>query len=183
MANNCWNYAVLLGDKAALDEIQERFSKYNDFNYFLHFGDYVLKKETSQKVNELNDDAYLYGTKWWDFNIDERTDSTMTISGDSAWSPPLELLRQISEVYNVTIEGEYNECGMDFGGFFYCEDGCLEDRDMTYFEYQLESDRDWAINEVIDNLSDCDEEFDESEYPQLTQQEKEYIKEQLKQRA
>jgi hypothetical protein len=179
MANNCWNYAVLSGDKAVLDDIQERFSKYDDFNYFIHFGDYVLKKETQTNT----DDYYLYGTKWWQFNIDERTDNTMTISGDSAWSPPLELLRQISEVYNVTIEGEYNECGMDFGGFFYCEDGCLEDNEMTYFEYQLESDREWAINEVIDNLSDCDEEFDESEYPQLTQQEKEYIVEQLKQRA
>jgi hypothetical protein len=175
MANNCWNYATISGDKLALDEIQERFSKYGDFNYFIEFGDYVLKKETKTST----DDYYLYGTKWWDFNIDERTDLSLTISGDSAWSPPLELLRQISEVYNVTIEGEYNECGMDFGGFFVCEDGCLEDREMTYFEYQLETDREWAINEIIDNLEDCDEEFDEDEYPQLTQDEKEYIKQQL----
>lgn len=179
MANNCWNYAVLLGNKAVLDEIQERFSKYDDFNYFIEFGDYVLKKE----VATSKDEYYLYGTKWWQFNIDERTDNTLTISGDSAWSPPLELLRQISEVYNVTIEGEYNECGMDFGGFFYCEDGNLEDREMTYFEYQLESDREWAITDLIDNQLDWDEEFDEDAYPQLTQKEKEYIKEQLKERA
>lgn len=179
MANNCWNYAVLSGDKAALDEIQERFSKYNDFNYFIHFGDYVLKKETPTNTEEY----YLYGTKWWDFNIDERTDNTMTISGDSAWSPPLELLRQISEVYDVEIEGEYSESGCDFGGFFYCEDGCLDDNQMTYFEYQLESDREWAITDLIDNQLDWDEEFDEDAYPQLTQQEKEYIKEQLKERA
>ena len=175
MANDCWNYAVLLGDKAVLDEIQERFSKCNDFNYFIHFGDYVLKKETPTNT----DDYYLYGTKWWDFNIDERTDITMTISGDSAWSPPLEFLRQISEIYNVTIKGEYNECGMDFGGFFTIEDGCLDDRCMEYFDYQLESDRDWAINDLIDTLSDRDEEFDEDAYPQLNKKEKEYIKEQL----
>ena len=179
MANYCWNYAVLSGGKAALDEIQERFSKYNDFNYFIHFGDYVLKKETPTNTEEY----YLYGTKWWDFNVDERTDVTMTISGDSAWSPPLELLRQMSEVYNITIEGEYAESGMDFAGFFTCEDGCLNDNEMTYFEFQLEGDRDYAINEVIDMLSGLGEELNEDEYPQLTQQEKEYIVEQLKERA
>jgi hypothetical protein len=54
---------------------------------------------------------------------------------------------------------------------------------MTYFEYQLESDREWAINDLIDNVLDWDEEFDEDAYPQLTQQEKEYIKEQLKKEA
>jgi hypothetical protein len=181
MANNCWNYAVFSGDKDALDEIQERFSKYNETNYFTEFGDLVLKKEMQEDYSSLSfDECYQYGTKWWDFNIDERTDNTLIISGDSAWSPPLELLRQISEVYNVTIEGEYNECGMDFGGFFVCEDGCLSDNSMTYFEYQLESDREWAINDLIDNVLDWDEEFDEDAYPQLTQQEKEYIKEQLK---
>ncbi len=178
MANNCWNHAVLSGDKAALDEIQERFSKYGDFNYFIEFGDYVLKKEVATSA----DDYYFYGTKWWEIEM-ERTDVTLTISGDSAWSPPLELLRQISEVYNVTIEGEYNESGMDFAGFFTCEDGNLNDNEMTSFEFQLEEDRDYAINEVIENLLDCGEEFDEDEYPGLTEEEKEYIVEQLKQRA
>ena len=182
MANYCYNYAVLSGDKAALDEIQERFSKYNDFNYFTEFGDYVLKKKMEDDYKSMtHDKAYIYGTKWWEFEM-ERTDVTLTISGDSAWSPPLRLLHLISSEYGVNIEGEYNECGVGFGGFFTIEDGCLDDRCMEYFDYQLESDRDWAINDLIDNLSDCDEEFDESEYPQLTQQEKEYIKEQLKQR-
>jgi hypothetical protein len=176
MANNCWNYAVLSGDKAALDEIQERFSKYGDFNYFIEFGDYVLKKETKTST----DHYYLYGTKWWDFNIDERTDLSLTISGDSAWSPPLELLRQISEVYNVTIEGEYNECGMGFGGFFSAYEGGLDDNQMTYREYQLECDRDWAIQDIIDDLESFEEEFNEEDYDYLTQEEKEYIKKQLK---
>jgi len=178
MANYCWNSAVLSGDKAALDEIQERFSKYEEFDYFIKFGDYVLKKETPISTK----DYYSYGTKWWEFQI-ERTDISLTISGDSAWSPPLELLRQISEVYNVTIEGEYAESGMDFAGFFTCENGNLNDNEMTYFEYQLELDREWAINEVIDNLLDREWPINEDDYPQLTQQEKEYIKEQLKQRA
>lgn len=179
MANYCWNYAVLSGDKDVLDEIQERFSKYDDFNYFIHFGDYVLKKETPTNTEEY----YLYGTKWWEFNIDERTDITLIISGDSAWSPPLELLRQISEVYNVSIEGEYAEPGMDFAGFFTIEDGYLNDNEMTYFEFELVSDREYAIDNLIDMLSGLGEELNEDEYPQLTQQEKEYIKEQLNKAA
>lgn len=179
MANYCWNYAVISGDKAVLDEIQERFSKYDDFNYFTHFGDYVLKKETPTNIEEY----YLYGTKWWEFDVNERTDSTLTISGDSAWSPPLELLRQISEVYNVEIEGEYAESGMGFAGFFTCEDGCLNDNEMTYFEYELESDREYAIDNLIDMLSELGEDLNEDEYPQLTKEEKKYIKEQLNKEA
>lgn len=184
MANNCWNYAVISGDKAALDEIQERFSKYNEFNYFTEFGDYVLKKKMKDDYKSMtHDECYIYGTKWWDFNIDERTDITLTISGDSAWSPPLRLLHLISSEYGVNIEGEYNECGCDFGGFFTIEKGTLDDNCMTYFEYELESDREHAIRSLIETLSDNQEEFDESEYRGLTKEEKEYIVEQLNKAA
>ena len=181
MANNCWNYAVLSGGKAALDEIQERFSKYDDTNYFTEFGDLVLKKEMRNNYSEMtHEECYQYGTKWWQFEMDRSDDNTLIISGDSAWSPPLTLLEEMSSVYKVTIEGEYNECGMDFGGFFKASDGILSDNYMSYFEYQLETDREWAINDLIDNVLDWDEEFDEDAYPQLTQQEKEYIKSKIK---
>jgi len=45
MANNCWNYVTISGDKNVLDKIQEKFSKYDDFNYFTEFGDSVLNKK------------------------------------------------------------------------------------------------------------------------------------------
>jgi hypothetical protein len=176
MANNCWNYVTISGDKNVLDEIQERFSKYDDFNYFVEFGDYVLKKENKISI----EDYYHYGTKWWEIHMERSEDNCLIISGDSAWSPPLELMTELSKVFPVVIEGEYNECGMDFGGFFSAYEGGLDDNQMTYREYQLECDRDWAIQDIIDCLESFEEEFNEEDYDYLTQEEKEYIKKQLK---
>jgi hypothetical protein len=182
MANNCWNYVTISGDKNVLDKIQEKFSKYDDFNYFTEFGDSVLNKKMLDDYSNLNhEEWYMYGTKWWDFDVERSDDNTLIYSGDSAWSPPLELMRVITDVYPVSINGEYSESGCDFGGFFSCEDGNLSDETMTYREYQLETDRDWAINDIIDEFAYWDvdiEELDSCDY--LTEEEKEYIKEQIK---
>jgi hypothetical protein len=88
-------------------------------------------------------------------------------------------MTELSKVFPVVIEGEYNECGMDFGGFFSAYEGGLDDNQMTYREYQLECDRDWAIQDIIDDLESFEEEFNEEDYDYLTQEEKEYIKQQL----
>lgn len=180
MANYCWNRALITGPKETLNIIEERFKKYyemQDFT-FTEFSRMVLgldpevvpEHETS---NEMFSRIYTYGTKWWSFEIDG-DDEWLELRGDSAWSPPLGLLTMMTEVFDVRIEGEYSECGCDFGGFYTIENGECEDNEMTYFEYELVSDRKEAIGRLI---NDMNEEFIDMEYaekhnkPHLTEEE------------
>ena len=180
MANYCWNRALITGPKETLNIIEERFKKYyemQDFT-FTEFSRMVLgldpevvpEHETS---NEMFSRIYTYGTKWWSFEIDG-DDEWLELRGDSAWSPPLGLLTMMTEVFDVRIEGEYSECGCNFGGFYTIENGECEDNEMTYFEYELVSDRKEAIGRLI---NDMNEEFIDMEYaekhnkPHLTEEE------------
>jgi len=159
MANNCWNWVKITGPKETLDIIEERFKKYNDWQgTFTEFSRMVLGLESDvvpehETIDEMFDRIYTYGTKWWDFELDG-DDDWLQISGDSAWSPPLGLLTKISEVFNVKVEAEYEECGMDFAGFFTAENGEYEDREMTCFEYELENDRKTAIERLIEHINE-----------------------------
>lgn len=161
MANNCWNWVHISGPKETLDIIEERFNKYyemKDFT-FTEFSRMVLGFDPEvvpehETNNELFNRIYRYGTKWWDFDIEMRGDDWMNIIGDSAWSPPLGLLTMMTNVFDVKIEGEYSEPGCDFGGFYTIENGECEDNEMTYFEYELESDRKEAIGRLIDQINE-----------------------------
>lgn len=179
MANNCWNWVHITGPKETLDIIEERFEKYNNWEgTFTEFSRMVLglDPEVVPEHETLNDSfsrMYTYGTKWWDFEID-RDDDWLELRGDSAWSPPLYLLARISEVFNVKVEAEYEEPGMDFAGFFTAENGQYEDREMTCFEYELECDRKNAINRLIDQINEdwFDFKYAEDNYKQhLTEEE------------
>lgn len=81
------------------------------------------------KQQELNKETYGYtdwygwcvdnwGTKWTPNFAFELSDDGTTIEfqGDSAWSPPCELLRYITEKYPVYVEVSYTEEGMFFIG-------------------------------------------------------------------
>lgn len=180
MANYCWNRALITGPKETLDIIEERFKKYHEMKdfTFTEFSRMVLGFDPEVvPEHETNDELfsriYRYGTKWWDFDI-ERGDDWMNIIGDSAWSPPIGLLTMMTNVFDVKIEGEYSESGCDFGGFYTMENGECEDNEMTYFEYELESDRDNAIGRLIDDINDdcIDFDFAEENYKQhLTNEE------------
>ena len=167
MANHCWNWAKITGPKETLDIIEERFNKYyemKDFT-FTEFSRMVLGLEPDvvpehETNDELFNRIYRYGTKWWEFEIERGVD-WMELRGDSAWSPPIGLLTMMTKVFDVKIEGEYSESGCDFGGFYTMENGVCDDREMTYFEYELESDRDNAIGRLIDDIN---EEFLEIKY-------------------
>ena len=159
MANSCWNWVHISGPKETLDIIEERFNKYDEMQdfTFTQFSRMVLGIEPDvapdyETISEMFSRIYSYGTKWWAFEI-ERGGDWMEIRGDSAWSPPLGLLTMITKVFDVKINGEYSEPGCDFGGFYSIEDGECEDRQMTYFEYELECDRKNTIGRLIDELN------------------------------
>lgn len=160
MANYCWNWACIEGSKETLDIIEERFKKYDEMKKFTFtdFGNMVLGVEceaeiADETIDQMFGRIYTYGTKWWDFTLDRQSPDVLCITGDSAWSPPLNLLTMMTKVFDIKIDGEYSESGCDFGGFYSIKDGVCDDREMTYFEYELESDRDNAIGRLIEDIN------------------------------
>ena len=151
MANYCSNNVTFTGKKEDIETLYQRFQKYNECEYFTHFAEMVLGKPLSLVDDKF--DGYAYGTKWWDFDIRLGEDE-LTISGDSAWAPPLQLIAQITKVFDVEAYGDYYECGMDFAGDYSAHDGVLDDNEMTCFEYDLLSDKDYAIERLIEDIND-----------------------------
>ena len=155
MANNCWNHVVFNGDTAQLKKLHEKFQSYNKTNYFTEFGDFVLGigkiGDTTEVFEKRHKDAYYtYGTKWWEFDLDDHEEGAedFTIAGDSAWSPPISLVERICMVYNLTAQMEYEENGMNFAGFVEFDNlGITTNREMSADEYAYENDvSNWIEN-------------------------------------
>tara|TARA_R100001510_G_C7653328_1_gene211451 strand:- start:775 stop:1521 length:747 start_codon:yes stop_codon:yes gene_type:complete len=121
MANYCYNSVQIFGKEKTLKKLQDKFNYYEKTNYFVEFGDYILDKKFNPEDKER--DYYEYGTRWWDFetdldskNFNKNDECTLNISGDSAWSPPVKLIREICNKFKVGAEMFYEESGNDFMG-------------------------------------------------------------------
>ena len=156
MANNCWNYVVFNGDATQIKKVRSKFKEYDKTNYFTEFGDFVLDigkiGDTTEVFEKRHEDAYYaYGTKWWEFDLEDHEEGSeeFTIAGDSAWSPPVNLVEQICIHYNLNAEMEYEESGCDFAGIVeFNEKGIIDHKEMTYHEGRYADD----INSWMDNL-------------------------------
>lgn len=168
MANYCYNYVTISGDKETIKKIADKLSSYEQCNYFTQFGDYVLGKiENLLGFTIEGRDGYEYGTRWWEFEMDISPDGTLlTLSGDSAWAPPMELIRGISEVYKIYAELDYEEPGMDFAGTYHVEKGeVMLDEYLTYGEYKYRAGEDefWSSclihriydEETLEEILEC----------------------------
>lgn len=153
MANNCMNWVNIYGKDRILDKIEKKLQSYEDHKgSFLEWGDEIIDLEPLEYDTRS---FYHYGTKWWNFEI-ERSRGQINVSGDSAWSPPSELIRLICEKYKVSATIEYEEPGSDFGGSMeFDEEGEVVDEvDMTYDQWRYhDSDGDY-INCICENLHD-----------------------------
>lgn len=100
-----------------------------------------------------------WGTKW-DAPGDEKIDdpmpshlgyvSTVTLSFDTAWSPPIEFYNRLIDQFGFEIEADWNESGMCFCGRLY-KSGVT--RDWSYSGDNLDGIPDdvielWQLNEV-----------------------------------
>src|SRR5690606_9094983 len=132
--------------------MRERFTEevYKSTAYFTHFCDIVLGIDKSEGFYHslTYEEAYKYGTKWFDFYIDDDQPDMLVISGDTAWSPCLELSREISKAFGVSIEHHYVEEGMDFAGYRKYSNGeCMEEYESTVSEYYW---KELSFNEFIE---------------------------------
>jgi len=86
-----------------------------------------------------------WGTKWdaSDFFITRHDDGTLDMTFNTAWSPSLEVTRQLSEDFpSLQIRHFYEECGMCFEGVAAFAGGEMQDncRDMPSFDTDEETE-------------------------------------------
>lgn len=160
MANYCDNYVVFSGKKENLERLMANIQKAQGLNSenqgLLYYHTYWIVLDQPKPEEEL--DVYEeFGSRYLmvqDMDlVDYGDDSTLTISGYSAWSPTSKLFLRISEVYDLSFDSEYSESGCDFGGFFSGNRGKVtDDREYTYKQY------DWLQRdfESLELELDCD---------------------------
>lgn len=151
MANLCDNHVHIHCTNTKTKHIIENiFQQYEDCILFKNFGALV----EGNPINKPKHDNY--GTRYWDFTIDaDASRDTIYIYGVSAWSPPLQLLIELSKRFDIEITGEYSESGMDFGGNYSISKGDYNyHNEYTYLEYLLHNDHEYAWTSIMDNIAD-----------------------------
>jgi len=89
-----------------------------------------------------------YGCKWYEseLEINDSTDTSVSVSFETAWSPPTEWLRKVAKDYpKLTFELDYEESGMCFKGLLRVKGK----------EIQEDSIREW-----FGECYECDKEYD-----------------------
>lgn len=155
MPNYCWNWVGFEGNKATLKKL------HRDIEDGLNQSDGYLTKLANYLFNENNTDEDIlslydtYGTKWWDIDQNDLDDEMLIVGGTSAWSPPTHFVRRITEKYKVMATIEFEECGCDFGGTETYIDGEVREQIMmTYNEWTYLNDRSYALDRMIEDVSD-----------------------------
>lgn len=110
----------------------------------------------------------VFGSRWFHPYWERHSATHGVLSGDSAWSPVSEFFRKLSDVYQLRIESEYEECGCDYGGWFDCINGQVtRDKTVSYNAYQfIERDTEFLYSLIedaeegyYDSINDMDEDF------------------------
>jgi len=146
MANDCWNSVSITGDLGTLEKLMEKFNSLE--NGFLHTGNYY----TMFEGDDYKD--HDFDSKRLDCSSVEIYEGKIVFDGDSAWTPPLEFYRLLSEEWGVTVDVTYDERGMDFAGHSVFNQGELEiEEEFTYWEYLYLKDNDNFYYEAEDCMS------------------------------
>lgn len=163
MANNCYNYIHVEGRKEEILKLKNKFSNN------------LLEKDKGRDGGMLDlvsltnwkegcDIYKLAGTKWFDVDIEQTDDETLIISGDTAWSPALELFVMLSKEFQaLKITYDYEESGCDFGGWAEISNGEIEDNSYTFWEYKFKRDYSFACEIAVDEIKYLIEDGLESE--------------------
>jgi hypothetical protein len=119
MPNYCNNDIAITADAETLVRLEAALDKDQLLKFAKDYGDGIGAWDATE----------LYGTKWEPEIIGFDNDGeTITITCESAWSPPLGALQMILEMPGVTYaECVYSEPGMDYCGIWRCG----EDTEVT----------------------------------------------------
>lgn len=164
MANNCYNYITLSGSASEIQIFSEFLNSHKgengEENTLLYLN---LKRSFAEEITR-NDAG------WFDMDLHEyhESEEEFIISGDSAWSPCLELFTAISEKFpNLEIRYEYEEGGCDFAGWAEIQNGQCADNCFTFWEGRKQTDYDHALSQATEEAQTYDgteEEFLDEEF-------------------
>lgn len=122
---------------------------------------------TPPESYETEDDWYHWnvenwGTKWEAgcIDIEDKTDSSITLYFDSAWSPPLAFYTAMEEKHNFEVLAYYFEEGMAFCGKY--QDGFNEEYSVPKTVAEVEQNIPEDIDEVF-GISCLVESYEEDE--------------------
>lgn len=153
MANNCYNSIVITGDAQQIKDFKNLINP----NRNAMFDGEELSSALYGKYGRDSSDG-----RWLDFRMtnqdeeEEINNEFIRLSGDSAWTPMLEMFTKISKEYSFTIRYEYEEMGCDFAGYADIKNGVCEDNCFTFWEGQIKmADEQNALDLVLDNELEC----------------------------
>jgi hypothetical protein len=171
MPNYCYNYAKITGKTEDVEKLRKAFLAQRGDGFtegirlpFNEFCRSLLPPDTDVPYSHEVSDSYIFGTKWWDYDVidafGEPEEGVLEIVGDSAWSPPSELLRLLSLHHDVEIRLQYEEPGEDFAGWTTFVNGIENDECYTYAEFKWIDDRD-SFLEYVEHYAENGYPFDE----------------------
>jgi hypothetical protein len=186
MANNCYNYAQFEGSKENIRKAAKEIKK-AIVDECLWWETY--KKVFGDKYDYSSEDVYKeFGSKWFECNVDYNSES-MTLSGDSAWSPAIPFFQKLCETFDLSCNAEYEEPGCDFGGWWEFKNGAVtRDETVSFRMYSDLNDPgrlfDMIIEDIDDDMYESYEDFNSSmsseELSRLNVSQKEIIRNKIK---
>ena len=162
MPNWCNNYATLTGPKEKIDELIVEMRKSDERDASYEIFNLLRPRPADQEENWYDWNVNNWGTKW-DISLagyEIVNETTVTLSFDSAWSPPTALYEFLEE-QGWTVTAFYDEPGMAYCGRFV--DGSDE-----YYEYsnmtadEVEEEIPEEINEMF-SISEYRREWEEKD--------------------
>lgn len=147
MANYCYNTIEITGKEIDLKNFMEKFTQSIEKEHLL------FEKILGYNPYEKGKDVYQEcGTKCFTPYIDNNEVDFISMSGDSAWSPPIELFVKLSKTYHLKIEMQFEEMGCEFGGNAIIENGnLLEDNYYDYWEWKFLCNYDSTREQVFND--------------------------------
>jgi len=144
MANHCWNWVSFSGNKEDLQKLHdalryaESLNPDNDGLIWYETFYAALGLDVPSEQTDVYDE---FGSKWFQINEIDTKSTDLMLTGSSAWSPVVPFVLKLCKKFNLTAQGEYDESGCDFGGFYEIdEDGALRDNTYNYISYRYLSE-------------------------------------------
>lgn len=175
MANNCYNYITISGEKNEISELKKMLVKTPEQD------DFDLYQSLKNSFEIHGDDA-----RWFDMDVHDSGDEEIIISGDSAWCPSLGLFTEISKKFpSLKIRYEYEEGGCNFAGYAEISEGNCNDNCFSYWKGKIEinGEEDTADEFCLNNLENYDDEaelLECSDFNEFSESTKSEILEQFK---
>ena len=130
MPNWCFNEVEIKGTKKAIENIAELMKQVEETGEFFEHVDPVPEgSETHWRSNN-------WGTTW-DANVESLVfkvnENVISLSFDTAWSPPVEFFAKFSEIFKVTVKISFLEEARDFAGCCICKAGKIVSEDVRQY--------------------------------------------------